>query len=146
MDHVAEVLEMAAIRVFEVATFYTMYHLQPVGEHVVQICTTTPCALCGSAAIADVCRDELGIDFGDTTEDGKFTLFEAECLGACVNAPMMQIGDDYFEDLDAESTRGVLQALRRGEMPTPGPQNGRTGSEPADGLTTLTTLSDVTGG
>jgi NADH-quinone oxidoreductase E subunit len=89
MDHVAEILEMAPIRVYEVATFYTMYKLEPVGEHVVQVCTTTPCVLRGCAAVVDACRDELGVEFGETTDDGKFTLFEVECLGACVNAPMI---------------------------------------------------------
>ena len=141
MDHVAELLEMAPIRVYEVATFYTMYQLDPVGDHVVQVCTTTPCALRNCAAVVDACRDELGVDFGETTEDGKFTLFEVECLGACVNAPMMQIGDDYYEDLDDGSTRKILQALRRGETPATGPQSSRTGSEPAGGLTSLTELS-----
>ncbi len=140
MDHVAGILEMAPIRVYEVATFYTMYNLEPVGDHVVQICTTTPCALRNCAAVVDACRDELGVDFGETTEDGKFTLFEVECLGACVNAPMMQIGDDFYEDLDEVSTKTILQALRRGETPTPGPQSDRTASEPAGGLTSLTAL------
>jgi NADH-quinone oxidoreductase subunit E len=137
MDYVADMLEMAPIRVYEVATFYSMYNLEPVGEHVVQVCTTTPCALRDCASVVETCRRELGIDFGETTDDGKFTLLEVECLGACVNAPMMQIGDDYYEDLDAESTGRVLQAFRRGETPKPGPQGGRHGSEPAGGLTTL---------
>ena len=91
--------------------------------------------------MVDACRDELGVDFGETTADGKFTLFEVECLGACVNAPMMQIGDDYYEDLDEGSTKTILQALRRGETPTPGPQSDRTASEPAGGLTSLTELT-----
>jgi NADH-quinone oxidoreductase E subunit len=138
MDHVADMLDMAPIRVYEVATFYTMYNLEPVGEHVVQVCTTTPCALRGCAAVVDACRSELGIDFGETSEDGKFTLLEVECLGACVNAPMMQIGDDYYEDLDTDSTRAVLKSLREGGSPEPGPQSARRGSEPAGGLTTLT--------
>ena len=138
MDHVAGLLDMAPIRVYEVATFYTMYNLSPVGEHVVQVCTTTPCELRGCSAILDACRAELGVGVGETTSDGKFTLKEVECLGACVNAPMMQIGDDYYEDLDDASTRRILQALRRGERPAPGPQSGRHGSEPAGGLTTLT--------
>ena len=146
MDHVAEILDMAPIRVYEVATFYTMYNLEPVGEHVVQVCTTTPCALRDCAAVVEACREELGIEFGETTEDGKFTLFEVECLGACVNAPMMQIGDDYFEDLSAESTKGILQAFRRGDTPRPGPQSGRKASEPADGLTSLTDISNGAGG
>ncbi len=138
MEHVAGILDMAPIRVYEVATFYTMYNLEPVGEHLVQICTTTPCALCGSAGIVTACEDELGIGLGETTADNKFTLREAECLGACVNAPMMQIGDDYYEDLDAASTAKILQALRRGETPQAGSQTGRTSTENAAGLTTLT--------
>ena len=83
----------------------------------------------------------MGVEFGETTEDGKFTLFEVECLGACVNAPRMQSGDDYYEDLDEVSTKSILQALRRGETPTPGPQSGRISSEPAGGLTSLTELT-----
>ena len=138
MNHVADVLEKPAIRGYEVASFYTMYNLEPVGEHFVQVCTTTPCALRGCGAILDACREELGIDVGETTSDNKFTLQEVECLGACVNAPMMQIGDDYYEDLDAESAKAVLKALRNGEIPKPGPQSDRKGSEPAGGLTSLT--------
>ena len=138
MDHVADVLEMAKIRVYEVATFYTMFNLKPVGEHVVQICTTTPCALRGSASVMKTVFEEIGVGPGETSKDGKFTLLEVECLGACVNAPMMQIGDYYYEDLDEISTRKILQAFRRGKIPKPGPQNGRSGSEPAGGLTTLT--------
>jgi len=137
MDHVAGLLGMAPIRVYEVATFYTMYNLEPVGEHLVQVCTTTPCMLRGSEEIVEACKSELGIGLGETTPDNKFTLREVECLGACVNAPMLQIGDDYYEDLDADSTRALLQALRRGETPKAGPQSARRGSEPAGGLTTL---------
>ena len=142
MDHVARVLNMAPIRVYEVATFYTMYNLEPLGQNVVQVCTTTPCALRNCASVVQACREELGIEFGDTTEDGKFSLLEVECLGACVNAPMMQIGDDYFEDLDEKSTKQILQALRNGDAPTPGPQSKRKGSEPAGGLTSLTDFKD----
>ena len=138
MNHVADVLEMPAIRVYEVASFYTMYNLSPVGENFVQVCTTIPCALKGCDIVLDSCRNELGIDVGETTSDNKFTLKEVECLGACVNAPMMQIGDEYYEDLDAEKTKVVLKALRNGETPKPGPQGKRKGSEPAGGLTSLT--------
>ena len=138
MDHVADILKMANIRVYEVATFYTMFNLKPVGKHVVQICTTTPCQLRGSSSIMQTVREEIGVGPGETSKDGEFTLLEVECLGACVNAPMMQIGDHYYEDLDQTSTRKILQAFRRGETPEPGPQNGRNGSEPAGGLTTLT--------
>ena len=137
MNHVAEMLEMPPIRVYEVATFYTMYNLAPIGEHLVQVCTTTPCWLRGSDDIVAACKKQLGIAFGETSPDGKFTLFEVECLGACVNAPMMQIDDDYYEDLSPESTVAVLEALAKGETPKTGPQNGRHTSEPASGLTTL---------
>ncbi len=131
MDAIAGLLEMAPIRVYEVATFYTMFNLEPVGEFLVQVCTTTPCMLRGSDAIVAACRKRLGIDFEQTTGDGKFTLKEVECLGACVNAPVIQIGDDYYEDLDAETTVTILDALAGGQRPAPGPQNGRHASEPA---------------
>ena len=137
MDYVAHLLDMPKIRVYEVASFYTMYNLAPVGEHMVLICTTTPCWLRGSDEIVATCRNKLGIDFGETTADGKFTLMEMECLGACVNAPMMQIGDDYYEDLDAAGTEAILDALARDESPKTGPQNGRRSSEPIGGPTTL---------
>ncbi len=140
MDHVAEVLEMPPIRVYEVATFYTMYNLAPVGRHHVRVCTNLPCWLRGSDDVVDTCRRSLDVDLGATTEDGMFTLDEVECMGACVNAPMMQVGDDYYEDLDAASTESILAKLRAGQTPTPGPQNGRRGCEPVGGLTTLTEI------
>ena len=136
--HVAEKLGMPYIRVLEVATFYTMFNLAPVGENFVQVCTTTPCWLRGSADVVSACKSTLGIGLNETTADGKFTLREVECLGACVNAPMMQIGDDFYEDLDAASTARVLTAFQRGETPKPGPQNGRQTSAPEGGPTTLT--------
>ena len=137
MEHVAEMLAMPRIRVLEVATFYTMYNLGPVGRHRIQVCTTTPCWLRGSDEVVAACRDKLGIGFGETTADGLFTLQEVECLGACVNAPMIQVNDDYYEDLDAESTRAILEALAKGETPQAGPQNGRHTSEPSGAPTTL---------
>ncbi len=137
IEHVADFLEMPRIRVLEVATFYTMFNLKPVGRYLVQICRTTPCWLRGSDEVLKACRETLGIDLGETTDDGLFTLVEVECLGACCNAPMMQINDDYYEDLDAASTRRVLESLRRGETPKPGSQTGRRASEPATGPTTL---------
>jgi NADH-quinone oxidoreductase E subunit len=140
MDHVSEILDMAPIRVYEVASFYTMFNLQPVGKHLLEICTTTPCWLRGSDAIVKACEQRLGIDLGETTKDGAFTLREVECLGACVNAPMMQIGDEYFEDLDPESTVKLIDALARGDKPKPGPQSSRHTSEPIGGLTTLTSV------
>ena len=140
LAHVAEVLGMALIRVYEVATFYTMYNLTPVGRHVVQVCTTTPCWLRGSDDVVAACTKALGVELGGTTPDGQFTLREVECLGACVNAPMAQIGDDYFEDLDANSMTALIETLKRGETPKPGPQTDRQTSAPLGGATTLKDL------
>ena len=137
MDTVADMLAMPRIRVYEVATFYTMFNLEPVGRYLVQVCTTTPCMLRDSDAIVEACRDRLGIDFDETTPDGLFTLKEVECLGACVNAPMVQINDDYYEDLDTGSMVAILDALARGETPRTGPQGGRHASEPQSGPGTL---------
>jgi NADH dehydrogenase (ubiquinone) flavoprotein 2 len=133
IPYVAEMLDMAEIRVWEVATFYTMFELEPAGRTVVEVCTTTPCWLCGSADIVAACEDELGISLGETSADGAFTLREVECLGACVNAPMCRIGDDYYEDLDPDSMRAILKAFRAGETPKPGSQTGRIGAAPASG-------------
>ena len=135
--YVGDLLQMPYIRVMEVASFYTMFNLAPVGRHMVQVCTTTPCWLRNSEAVVAACVKHLGIRIGETTPDGKFTLKEVECLGACVNAPMMQVGDDFYEDLDAASTVRILEALQRGETPKPGPQIDRQTSAPAGGATTL---------
>ncbi len=137
MVHVAEILDMPEIRVFEVATFYTMYNLKPVGKHHVQICTSLPCWLRGSDEIVSKCKSVTGTDFGGTSEDGMFTMTETECLGACVNAPMMQIGDDFYEDLSPEDVDRILNAIKNGESIKHGPQNGRSSSEPNGGLTSL---------
>jgi NADH-quinone oxidoreductase E subunit len=137
MDHVARILEMASIRVYEVATFYTMFNLRPVGRYLLQACTTTPCWLRGSDAVVQACRSKLGIDVGGTTADGLFTLVEVECLGACVNAPILQVNDDFYEDLDAPATEALLDALRDGKAPLPGSVIGRQGSEPVSGRSTL---------
>ncbi len=145
MDKTAEILAMPPIRVYEVATFYTMFNLKPVGRFNIQVCTNLPCWLRGSELVVSTCERVLGIGVGDTTDDGNFSLSEAECLGACVNAPMMQINDDYYEDLDETSTENILMALKTGRTPTPGPQNDRKGCEPAGGLTTLTETKDGPG-
>jgi len=137
MDHVAEVLAMAPIRVYEVATFYTMFNLRPVGRYLLQACTTTPCWLRGSDDVVGVCEKKLGIGVGGTTKDGLFTLVEVECLGACVNAPILQVNNDFYEDLDGPTTETLLDALREGNPPPPGSLTGRQGSEPASGRTTL---------
>jgi NADH-quinone oxidoreductase subunit E len=137
IEHVAEILKMPRIRVLEVATFYTMFNLEPVGKFHVQLCTTTPCMLRGSEALKDVCHRRIGEPMHVTT-DGKFSWIEVECLGACVNAPMAQINYDYYEDLSPESFEKILDELAAGRPPKPGPQTGRQLSEPVGGATTLT--------
>lgn len=139
MDVVADMVGLPSIRVYEVATFYTMYNLEPVGKNFVQVCTNISCLIKGSDDVFKACKKKLGIGNGETTPDGEFTLLEVECLGACVNAPMMQINDDYYEDLDAATTEKVLDTLAKGGTPKPGSQAGkREGCQPAGGLTTLT--------
>jgi NADH-quinone oxidoreductase E subunit len=137
MDYIAELLAMAPIRVYEVATFYTMFNLRPVGRYLLQACTTTPCWLRGSDAVVEACERKLGIGMSGSTPDGLFTLVEVECLGACVNAPILQVNDDFYEDLDGPATETLLDALREGKPPSPGSVIGRHGSEPVTGLTTL---------
>jgi NADH-quinone oxidoreductase E subunit len=138
MDYIAGLLGIAPIRVYEVATFYTMFNLAPVGKYLVQICTTTPCWLRGSDDVVTACERKLGIGMNETTQDGLFTLKEVECLGACVNAPMVQINDDYYEDLDGDSMTKLLEQFARGESPHPGSVIGRQGAAPVGGPTTLT--------
>ncbi|MFN4282002.1 MAG: NADH-quinone oxidoreductase subunit NuoE [Alphaproteobacteria bacterium] len=135
--HVADVLGMPVMRVYEVASFYTMYNLSPVGKHVVQVCTTTPCWLRGSSDVVAACEKHLGIGLGETTADGQFTLREVECLGACVNAPVVQIADDYYEDVAPSHVPGLMDALKRGETPKAGSQTGRVTSAPEGGPQTL---------
>jgi NADH-quinone oxidoreductase subunit E len=139
MDAVAARLGMPPIRVYEVATFYLMFNTSPIGRYQLQVCTTTPCWLRGSDEVVRACRDETGIQgWDETSADGMFTMTEVECLGACVNAPMLQVTNtDYYEDLDYERTRALLQALRRGERPAPGSTIGRQTSAPEGGPTTL---------
>jgi NADH-quinone oxidoreductase subunit E len=138
IEEVARRLDMPFIRVLEVATFYTMFNLAPVGRHLVQVCTTTPCWLAGSDEVVATCRKHIAGKPETISSDGQFSWMEVECLGACVNAPVMQIGRDYYEDLDGPMTEAILAALRRGEQPKPGSQTGRHSSEPQGGLTTLT--------
>lgn len=133
MDYVAEFLSLPAIKVYEVATFYTMFNLKPVGKHLIQVCRTTPCWLRGSDKLTNACKDKLGVDLKETTSDGKFTLVEVECLGACVNAPMVQINDDYFEDLTAESMVKIIDDLAAGKKVSKGSQTGRQCSAPVEG-------------
>ena len=137
LDHLADLLGIPKIRVYEVASFYDMYNTVPVGRIQVRVCTTTPCWLCGSVDVVRACKDTLGVGIGESTPDGRFFLREFECLGACSNAPVLWIDDDFYEDIDYAGTKTVLEALMRGEKPKPGPQNGRTASMPLGGKTTL---------
>lgn len=140
MDYIAAILGMPPVKVYEVASFYTMYNLEPVGKNFVQVCTTTPCWLRGSDKIVEACEKKLGIKIGETTSDGQFTLREVECLGACVNAPMCQVtvagegleySDEYYEDLTPESVAQLIDKLAQGKRTKPGSQSGRRSSEPA---------------
>jgi NADH-quinone oxidoreductase subunit E len=141
MEFVARELDMPYVRVLEVATFYTMLNLQPVGRFHVQVCGTTPCMLRGSDDVFDACY-KRGLRKGHTTEDGLFTLSEVECLGACANAPMVQINDDNYEDLTEESMGAVLDALAAGQKPKIGPQIDRQTSAPEGGPTTLKKMAE----
>ena len=144
IEKVAEMLDMPKIRVLEVATFYTMFNLEPVGRHHVQLCGTTPCMLRGAEDLKAVLRKRVG-EAGHVTADGVFSWTEVECLGACCNAPMVQINDDYYEDLTPENFLRLLEDLAAGRSVKTGSQTGRVSSEPAGGLTTLTTLYGVEG-
>jgi len=137
--YVAEFLDMPHMRAMEVATFYTMFNLKPVGEHFVQLCGTTPCWLRGADNLKDVCRKVIG-EQNTVTEDGKLSWLEVECLGACVNAPMVQINDDFYEDLTAEWFEKILLDLKRGDTVIPGPQTSRQASEPEGGRTVLKSI------
>ena len=144
MRHVGEMLELAPIRVLEVATFYTMFNLEPVGKYFVQLCGTTPCVLRGAEDLKKVCRSKIG-DERHVTADGKFSWLEVECLGACVNAPMVQINADFYEDLTPQSLTHVLDEFAAGRSPRPGPQIDRQLSAPVGGPTTLKTTLKAQG-
>jgi NADH-quinone oxidoreductase subunit E len=138
MDQVALRLGMAPIRVYEVATFYFMFNTKPIGRYHLQVCGTTPCWLRGSDEVARACRDAGHLKgYGDTSDDGLFTMTEVECLGGCVNAPILQVDDDYYEDLDYDSTVQLIEALKRGDRPKPGSARGRLCSAPEGGPETL---------
>ena len=141
MDAIAERLGVPPIRVYEVATFYFMFNMKPIGRHHLQLCGTTPCMLRGSDDVMRACHDAAGVKPGQTSADGMFTLTEVECLGACVNAPVLQVDDDYFEDLDYARTVALIEALKRGEKPAPGSSIGRQASAPEGGPLTLINLA-----
>ena len=138
IEYVADFLGMNYIRALEVATFYFMYHLKPVGSIAhVQVCGTTSCMICGSENLMDICKELISVEQNTLSEDGKFSWEEGECLGACSNAPMIQIGKDYYEDLNAESFKNIIETFRSGKIPRAGSQTGRYSSEPLKGLTSL---------
>ena len=138
MDALAERLDMAPIRVYEVATFYYMFNMAPIGKYHLQLCTTTPCWLRGSDDVVAACREATGIKgWKETSSDGLFTMTEVECVGGCVNAPIIQVDDDYYEDMDREKTLALIAALREGKPPPRGSMIGRQNSAPVGGPTTL---------
>ena len=141
MDAVAHRLGMAPIRVYEVTTFYFMFNMAPIGKYHLQLCTTTPCWLRGSDEVVQACRDATGIKgWKETSADGLFTMTEVECIGACVNAPVLQVDDDFYEDMDPEKVKTLIAALRDGKPPPAGSMSGRQTSAPEGGPNTLTTL------
>ncbi|PZC78766.1 hypothetical protein B5X24_HaOG217224 [Helicoverpa armigera] len=138
MHKVAEILKLPRMRVYEVATFYTMFIRRPIGKYHIQVCTTTPCWLRGSDAILKALTEGTQCHVGGNSPCGKFSISEVECLGACVNAPMIQVNDDYYEDLSVDDTKEIIEKLKRDEKPKAGPRSGRFASEPLGGLTSLT--------
>jgi NADH-quinone oxidoreductase subunit E len=145
MDVIGARLGMPPIRVYEVATFYFMFNMKPIGRFHLQLCGTTPCMLRGSDDVLRACHDAAHVKVGQTSGDGLFTLTEVECLGACVNAPVLQVDDDYYEDLDYDRTVALIEALKRGERPTPGSSIGRQTSAPEGGPLTLLDVTPTVG-
>ena len=137
MKYIAKLLHMSYIKVYEVATFYSMYNLSPVGNYFIQVCTTTPCMIRGAYKLVEACQEKISKNEKELSKDKSCSWMEVECLGACVNAPMMQINDDYFEDLDKEKTLKIIDQILNGEKPQPGSYRGRTNSEPENNRKTL---------
>ena len=137
MKYIAKLLHMSYIKVYEVATFYSMYNLSPVGNYFIQVCTTTPCMIRGAHKLVEACQEKISKNEKELSKDKSCSWMEVECLGACVNAPMMQINDDYFEDLDKEKTLKIIDQILNGEKPKPGSYRGRTNSEPENNRKTL---------
>ena len=137
MKYIAKFLDMPYIKVYEVATFYTMYNLAPVGEYFFQVCTTTPCMIRGAYKLVDVCKKKISKNESEISKDGKFSWLEVECLGACVNSPMVQINEDYFEDLDPDKLEKIIDKINNNEKPIPGSYRGRISSEPENIRKTL---------
>ena len=138
MKYIAKLLEMPYIKVYEVATFYSMYNLSPVGNYFIQICTTTPCMISGAYKLVEACKEKISNNEKELSKNKSCSWMEVECLGACVNGPMMQINDDYFEDLNKEKTIKIIDQILKGEKPKPGSYRGRINSAPENNRKTLT--------
>ena len=143
MKHIAKFLNMPYIKVFEVATFYSMYNLTPVGKYFIQICTTTPCMLRGAYKLVDICKRKISEEQNTLSKDKNCSWTEVECLGACVNAPMMQINDDYYEDLDEKMTEKIIDQILSDIKPKPGSYRGRINTEPENNRQTLMDLKNA---
>ena len=143
MKYIAKLLNMPYIKVYEVATFYSMYNLSPVGKFFIQVCTTTPCMIRGAYDIVNVCKEKISDKEKELSKDKTCSWMEVECLGACINAPMMQINDDYYEDLDKDKTEKIINQIQNGEKPIPGSYRGRKNSEPENNRKTLLNIKNA---
>ena len=143
MKHIAKFLNMPYIKVYEVATFYSMYNLSPVGKFFYQVCTTTPCMLRGAYKLVDVCKKKISNKENEISNDGNSSWMEVECLGACINAPMIQINDEYYEDLDEKKLENIIEETMKGKTPKPGSYRGRVNSEPENNRTTLVGIKNA---
>tara|TARA_B100000686_G_scaffold312559_1_gene357202 strand:+ start:109 stop:717 length:609 start_codon:yes stop_codon:yes gene_type:complete len=143
MKYIAKFLKISYIKVYEVATFYSMYNLSPVGKYFFQICTTTPCMIRGAYKLVEACKEKISDKEKELSNDGKCSWMEVECLGACVNAPIMQINDDYYEDLDKKKCEKIIDEILNGKKPIPGSYKGRTNSEPENNRKTLMDLKNA---
>ena len=143
MKYIAKLLDMPYIKVYEVATFYSMFNLSPVGKYFIQVCTTTPCMIRGAGKLVEACKEKISENESEFLPDKNCSWTEVECLGACVTAPMMQINDDYYEDLDKEKTLEILDKILKDEIPKPGSHRGRINNEPENGRKTLMELKNA---
>ena len=143
MKYIAKLLDMPYIKVYEVATFYSMYNLSPVGKYFVQVCTTTPCMIRGANKLVEACKEKISENENVLSNDNSCSWMEVECLGACVNAPMLQINDDYYEDLDKEKTIEIFEKILKGEIPKPGSYRGRLNTEPENNRKTLMDIKNA---
>ncbi len=143
MKYIAKFLNMPYIKVYEVATFYSMYNLSPVGKFFYQVCTTTPCMLRGAYKLVDVCKKKISNKENEISSDGNSSWMEVECLGACINAPMIQINDEYYEDLDEKKLENIIEQTMKGKKPKPGSYRGRVNSEPENNRTTLVGIKNA---